>query len=71
MNTKKHSPIAYINLAFSMVMVLVTLFGSFIFLFTDLLMENASGYRRTILGIVFLAYAIYRGYRIYKSLEKN
>ena len=54
-------------------MILLTLTGAIVFLFTDLLSDRAFGNKRIILGIVFLAYAIYRSYRVYsvfKSKEK-
>lgn len=66
----KKSPTELINLTFSGLMVLLTLAGAIIFLFTDLLSDRAFGNKRIILGIVFLAYAIYRSYRIY-SVFKN
>jgi hypothetical protein len=69
----KKSPTELINLAFSGIMVLITLTGSVVFLFTDLMSDKAFGNKRIILGIVFLAYAIYRIYRMYSALksEKN
>ena len=58
------------NLTFSGMMVLLTLTGAIVFLFTDLLTDRAFGNKRIILGFVFLAYAIYRSYRMY-SVFKN
>ena len=58
------------NLTFSGMMVLLTLTGAIVFLFTDLLTDTAFGNKRIILGFVFLAYAIYRSYRMY-SVFKN
>jgi Na+/phosphate symporter len=66
----KKSPTELINLTFSGLMVLLTLTGAIIFLFTDLLSDKAFGSKRIILGVVFLSYAIYRSYRIY-SVFKN
>lgn len=67
----KKSPIELINLVFSGLMVLLTLAGAIVFLFTDLMSDRAYGNKRIILGIVFLAYAIYRSYRMYTALKKE
>jgi hypothetical protein len=66
----KKTPTELINLTFSGLMVLLTLTGAIIFLFTDLLSDKAFGNKRIILSVVFLSYAIYRSYRIY-SVFKN
>ncbi len=52
-------------------MILLTLSGAIVFLFTDLLSDRAFGNKRIILGIVFLAYAIYRSYRVYTAYNAN
>lgn len=67
----KKSPIELINLVFSGLMVLITLAGAIVFLFTDLLSDRAYGNKRIILGVVFLAYTIYRSYRMYTALKKE
>ncbi len=67
----KKSPVELINLAFSLIMVLVTFIGAMVFLFTDLLSERAFGNKRIILGIVFLAYSIYRSFRMYNTIKIN
>lgn len=67
----KKSPVELINLVFSAVMVLITFTGSIVFLFTDLLSDRAFGNKRIVLGIVFLAYAIYRSYRMYSAFKKE
>lgn len=61
----KKSPTELINLTFSGMMILLTLAGAIVFLFTDLLNDRAFGNKRIILGIVFLTYAVYRSYRVY------
>lgn len=65
----KKSPVELINLGFSLIMVLVTFIGAMVFLFTDLLSERAIGNKRIVLGIVFLAYAFYRSFRIYRAIK--
>ena len=64
------SPTELINLTFSGLMVLLTITGFFVFLFTDLLSDRVFGNKRYILAFVFLAYAIYRSYRMYQVLKK-
>ena len=61
----KRSPTELINLTFSAVMVLLTFTGAIVFFFTDLMNDKAFGSKRIVLGVVFLAYAIYRSYRMY------
>ena len=65
----KKSPTELMNITFSGMMVLLTLTGAIVFLFTDLLSDRAFGNKRIILGVVFLAYAIYRSYRMYNSFK--
>jgi hypothetical protein len=69
--TMKKSPTELINLVFSGLMVLLTITGAIVFLFTDLMIEKAQGNKRMVLGIIFLAYAVYRSYRIYTSLKRQ
>lgn len=66
----KRTPTEWINLAFSVIMILITFMGAIMFLFTDLMSDKAFGNKRIILGVIFLAYAIYRSYRVYLSLKK-
>ena len=67
----KKSPIELINLVFSGLMVLITFAGAIVFLFTDLMTDRAYGNKRIILGIVFLAYTIYRSYRMYTAIKNE
>ena len=67
---EKKSPTELINLVFSCMMVLLTFTGAIVFFFTDLLSDKAFGNKRIVLGVVFLAYAIYRSFRIY-NVHKN
>ena len=60
-----------INLVFSAMMILLTFTGAIVFFFTDLLSDKAFGIKRIILGVVFLAYAIYRSYRMYNAYKGN
>ncbi len=67
----KKSPTEMINLVFSSVMVLLTFTGAIVFFFTDLLSDKAFGSKRIVLGVVFLAYAIYRSYRMYSVFKSE
>lgn len=67
----KKSPIELINLAFSSIMVLLTFTGFFVFIFTDLMSDKVFGTKRYVLAIVFLAYAIYRSYRMYQVFKQK
>ncbi len=62
----KKTPTELINLSFSAIMVLLTTTGFFVFLFTDMLNDRVFGNKRYVMAIVFLAYAIYRSYRMYQ-----
>ena len=67
----KKSPTEMINLVFSGMMVLLTFTGAIVFFFTDLLSDKAFGSKRFVLGVVFLAYAIYRSYRMYSAYKQK
>lgn len=67
----KKSPTELINLTFSGMMIILTLTGAIVFLFTDLMSDKAFGNKRIVLGIVFLAYAIYRSYRMYNVFKSK
>jgi uncharacterized membrane protein len=67
----KKSPTEMINLVFSAMMVVLTFTGAIVFFFTDLLSDKAFGSKRIVLGVVFLAYAIYRSYRMYNAYKSS
>lgn len=67
----RKSPTELINLVFSGLMVLLTFTGAIVFLFTNLMNDKAHGSKRIVLGIIFLAYAVYRSYRIYKGFKRQ
>jgi hypothetical protein len=67
----KKSPTELMNLAFSLLMILLTVTGAIVFLFTDLMSDKAYGSKRIVLGVIFLAYAVYRSYRIYNALKQT
>lgn len=67
----KRNPTELINLVFSAVMVLVTLTGAILFLFTDFYNHRVWGTNRYILAGVFLLYALYRSYRMKLTLQRR
>ena len=67
----KKSPIELINLSFCTLMIVLTITGFFVFLFTDLMSDRVFGFKRYVLAFIFLAYAIYRSYRMYKVFKKE
>lgn len=60
-----------ISLWFSIIMVLLVAAGAFAFIFTDFMIDRVSGGRRLMMIIVFCAYAIFRGLRVYQQLTKR
>lgn len=65
----KRSPTELINLVFSGLMVLLTISGAIIFLFTHLFSDRVFGNNRYILGGIFLIYAVYRSYRMSLTIK--
>lgn len=61
----------YISLWFSVMLVLVVIAGAVAFTFTDFMEDRVYGTKRVVLTLVFLAYAIYRGIRIYQVVKAN
>jgi uncharacterized membrane protein len=70
MNLKK-SPIEFVNLTFSIMMILLTLSGAIAFLFTDFMNDKLFGWRRIVLAVIFIFYTIYRGIRLKKLFVQN
>lgn len=65
----KRSPIELINISFSVLMILITITGAYVFFFTDLMTDRVFGNKRYILGTIFIAYSVYRSYRVYKAYK--
>jgi hypothetical protein len=70
MNSKK-SPIEFVNLTFSIMMILLTLSGAIAFLFTDFMNDKLFGWRRIVLAVIFILYTIYRGIRLKRLFIQN
>jgi hypothetical protein len=52
-------------------MVLIVIAGAIAFTFTDFMIDRVYGNKRIILTVVFLAYATFRGVRIYQIFKAN
>ncbi|MGZ3883915.1 MAG: hypothetical protein ACXVPQ_00515 [Bacteroidia bacterium] len=63
------NPANTVSLWFGVIMVIMVTAGAFAFLFTDFMADTLSGGRRTFMIIVFIAYALYRGIRIYQYFK--
>lgn len=61
----------YISLWFSAAMVILVIAGAIAFTFTDFMSDRVYGTKRIVLTLVFLAYAIYRGIRIYQVIKSK
>lgn len=60
-----------VTLWFSVLMVLIVIAGAIAFTFTDFMIDRVYGNKRMILTVVFLAYAAFRGVRIYQIFKSN
>jgi hypothetical protein len=60
-----------VTLWFSILMVLIVIAGAIAFTFTDFMIDRVYGNKRMILTVVFLAYAVFRGIRIYQIFKAN
>lgn len=60
-----------INVWISALMVLIVIAGAFVFTFTDFMSDRLYGSKRVTLSVVFLAYALFRGFRIYQILKSK
>ena len=67
----KKSPTELINLTFSALMIALTFTGFIVFMFTNYFSDRAYGTKRYILAVLFLAYSIYRCYRVYTALNNQ
>lgn len=63
--------INFVTLWFSAAMVIIVLAGAIAFTFTDFMADRVYGTKRLVLTLVFIAYAIFRGVRIYQILKSN
>lgn len=63
--------INYVTIGFSAAMVILVIAGAVAFTFTDFMADRVYGTKRIVLTIVFLAYAVFRGIRIYQVLKSK
>jgi len=60
-----------VSLWFSVFMVIIVIAGAIAFTFTDFMIDRLYGNKRIILTVVFLAYAVFRGIRIYQVFKSK
>lgn len=60
-----------VTLWFSVFMVVIVIAGAIAFTFTDFMSDRLYGNKRIILTVVFLAYAVFRGIRIYQVFKSK
>src|SRR5436190_22741311 len=70
-NFMKRSPAAIVNLWFGIIMILAVAFLAATVLFTNVLDDRLYGNKRTIFVVILLAYAAYRGFRLYQVLKRR
>lgn len=63
--------INFVTLWFSAAMVILVIAGAIAFTFTDFMSDRVYGTKRLVLTLVFVAYAIYRGFRIYQVIKSG
>ena len=63
--------INFVTLWFSAAMVIIVIAGAIAFTFTDFMSDKVYGTKRLVLTLVFLAYAVYRGIRIYQEIKSR
>ena len=61
----------FVTLWFSAAMVIIVIAGAIAFTFTDFMADRVYGTKRLVLTLVFIAYAIFRGIRIYQVLKSR
>jgi hypothetical protein len=60
-----------VSVWFGFIMVIGLVCGAFTLIFTDYLLDNLYGNKRTFFIVLLLAYSVYRSIRIYQVLKKN
>lgn len=59
-----------ISVWFGMIMILLVVSGAFAFAFTDFMSDKLYGQKRFFFVILLLAYAVYRGFRLYQVFKQ-
>jgi hypothetical protein len=60
-----------VSLWFGVIMIAVVLSGAVAITFTYFMSDRLYGTKRIIFVIILLAYAVYRGFRIYQIYQQN
>ena len=54
---------------FGIVMILIVISGAIAIAFTDIMSDRLYGTKRVVFIFILLAYAVYRGFRIYQTMK--
>lgn len=60
-----------VSLWFGIIMVVIVTAGAFAIAFTDFMNDRIFGTKRTVFVFILLAYAVYRGFRIYQLFKAS
>jgi len=60
-----------LNIVLTGFIILMCLVLTYFLLFTELMADGLTGNRRLILVLILMAYALFRGYRLYKMMKKK
>ena len=61
----------FIAVWFGIIMILVVVGGAIAITFTDVLSDRLFGLKRTFFVLMLIAYAIYRGFRLYHLINQK
>jgi hypothetical protein len=60
-----------ISVWFGMIMILLVLAGAIAFSFTDFMDDRLFGTKRFFFVLLLIAYAVYRGFRLYQIFKRS
>ena len=60
-----------VSVWFGVLMILLVVLGAIAFAFTDFMIERLFGTKRLVFIFILLAYAVYRGFRLYHLLKST
>ena len=60
-----------ISVWFGLLMILLVVSGAFVFSFSDFMIDRLNGPKRIFFVVILLAYAIYRGFRLFSVLKQS
>jgi hypothetical protein len=60
-----------ISIGFGLAMILIVVSGATALIFTDAMSDRLHGIKRVVFIFILLAYAMYRGFRMYLAIKSN